>query len=188
MSRSGKPHFWVWKRWFGRRNGSLGNQWTELHCWYGKKRIDWMGKTGYGIVPVAVTRLDGSSVVLWSVGEMKKGRRMKKKKEPGTNIALRHLAAMETEYLKDLMPIVEHLAVTQYEDGDARKTGSITIETYGSVWQIRVKDHDSLQEMKVQAKTLDEALLNLAIYMSSEDAPWMPDEWARREAEKKKKK
>lgn len=111
-----------------------------------------------------------------------------KKKAPALGIVgVKHLAPMETVLLADLMPLVEHMAVTQYDDGDSRKVGRITLTTHGSVWQADVKDPDTLQQMRLSAPTLDELLALLARLLSSEEAPWEPDVWAQQQAKKSKK-
>lgn len=112
---------------------------------------------------------------------------MKKKKAVGATPTAKHLAPMETIILRDHLPILEHCAMTQYEDGDPRKPGWITLKTFGSTWQFEVKDPDTLQMMRVAAPTFDEAVVLLGLLLGSEDAPWEPDVWAQQQAKKSKK-
>lgn len=112
---------------------------------------------------------------------------MKKKKKADATPTAKHLAPVETTILRDYMPIVEHLAMVQYEDGDTRKAGRITLCTFGGVWQAEVKDPDTLQQMRLSAQTLDDLIILLAVQLGSEDAPWEPDTWAQQQAKKSKK-
>lgn len=112
---------------------------------------------------------------------------MKKKKKADALPASKHLAPVETTLFKDFMPIIEHLAMTQYEDGDPRKVGRISLTTFGGVWQAEVKDPDTVQQMRLTAQTFDDLILLLAVQLGSEDAPWEPDTWAMQQAKKSKK-
>lgn len=88
---------------------------------------------------------------------------------------VKHLAALESEVFRDLMPIVEHCALMQYDDGEQREPGWITIRTSGAGWQVVVKDPDSASSFISLAKTLDEALSTAALLLGCEEAPWEPD-------------
>lgn len=180
---------WIWKRWFGRRRGSLSKEWTQYFMWIGGKKFVLDAAVGHGYVLVAVFEPGKGLREVWSIGQFKKARRHHVKKKTASSPApgRKHLAPMETEVFHNLMPIVEHLAVTQYDDGDARKVGRLTLTTHGSNWQADVKDPDTLQEMRVTAPTLDELLALLARLLSSEEAPWAPDSWAINQEKKKKK-
>lgn len=112
---------------------------------------------------------------------------MKKKAPVLGVVGVKHLAPMETEIFGNLMPLIEHMAIVQYDDGDARKAGRITLCTHGSIWQADVKDPDTLQQMRVSAPTFDELLLLLVRLLSSEEAPWEPDTWAQQQQKKSKK-
>lgn len=180
---------WIWKRWFGRRRGSLSKEWTRRHVWIGAIRITLDTRTKDGYVPVAVRGRDGKDREVWSVAAFKAARRarMKKKQAALSVVGVRHLAPMESELFQELMPLVEHMAVCQYDDGDARKVGRITLSTHGSIWQADVKDPDTLQQMRLSSPTLDELLVLLARLLSSEEAPWEPDTWAQQQQKKSKK-
>lgn len=180
---------WIWKRWFGRRRGSLPSEWTRYVMWIKDVRITLDGKRGSGYIAVASKRLLCDVRQWWSVEEFEsaKGEGVKKKTKASGAPLARHMAPLETEWLHDLMPIVEHCAVTQYDDGDARKVGRITLTTHGSVWQADIKDPDTLQELRVSAPTLDELLALVARLLSSEECPWQPDVWAQQQNKKSKK-
>lgn len=180
---------WIWKRWFGRRRGSLPSEWTRYHVWIGQTRFTLDAKRGIGYVAVAVRRGQEAEREVWSVTDFIAVRRARmKKKAPVLGVVgVKHLAPLETEVLREFMPIIEHLAVCQYDDGDPRKVGRISICTHGAVWQVDIKDPDTLQQMRVSAPTLDEALALTARLLSSEEAPWEPDTWAMQQAKKSKK-
>lgn len=101
---------------------------------------------------------------------------------------VKHLAAVESNVFSRFLPIVEHCAVCQYEDGSARKPGWITIKTMGSAWVIEAKDPDSCSRLTVVQTNLDDALALLSITLESEEAPWEPDPWLRQQAQKESRK
>lgn len=88
--------------------------------------------------------------------------------------AVRHLAALETELLRDHLSVVEHLALLQYEDGSPRQTGYLGVWTQGSQWMARITDKDGDATLTAGGRTLDEALTLLAMLLGADDAPWEP--------------
>jgi len=113
---------------------------------------------------------------------------MKKRTSKGPAETVRHLAAMETSLLAGLMPLVEHCAIRQYDDGDSRETGWLTIKTQGSAWCVQVKDPDSCTSFTAVAESLDKALETAALLLSCDDAPWEQDKWLADAAPRRKKK
>jgi len=111
-----------------------------------------------------------------------------KKVKRAERASVRHLAALESEMFRDHMPIVEHMAMLQYDDGEPRRVGWITMRTIGSAWQVVVKDPDGCASFTAVGKTLDEALDTAALLLGSEEAPWEPDTWLEKDAAKTKKK
>lgn len=99
---------------------------------------------------------------------------------------MKHLVPLESDVLRDHLPLIEHVAVLQYEDGEARQPGWITIRTSGAAWQVVVKDPDSASSFTAIAKTLDEALGTAALLLGCEEAPWEPDAFLARSKPKKK--
>jgi hypothetical protein len=87
---------------------------------------------------------------------------------------VKHLAALETEYLRDCMAVVEQLALLQYDDGTARQPGYLGVWTQGSAWVVRVQDKDAEAQLTAEGRTLDEALDTLAHLLGAENAPWEP--------------
>lgn len=98
-----------------------------------------------------------------------------------------HRVAMETHAFRDLMPLVEHIGLTRYEDGDPRLPGWITIKTQGAAWCVQVKDPDSAMSFTAIGQTLDTALETAALMLSCDEAPWEPDQWLARSKPKGKK-
>jgi len=98
-----------------------------------------------------------------------------KKVKVADRASVKHLAALETEVLRDLMPIVEFLALLMYEDGSPRQGGFLMMWCEGSAWKVVVKDKDADAQLPVVGRTLDEALGTLALMLGAEDAPWEPN-------------
>jgi len=97
-------------------------------------------------------------------------------KKKGDNVGKSaHTAAVETEYLKELMPLIEHCCMRQYDDGSPRDPGWITIKVQGSAWVCQVKDPDTCCSFNAVAEKLDNALMTAALMLASEEAPWEPD-------------
>jgi len=88
--------------------------------------------------------------------------------------AVRHLAALETECCREMMPVVEALGMLQYDDGSPRQPGYLGVWTSGSVWVARMTDKDAGAHLTAEGRTLDEALQLLSLLLGAEDAPWEP--------------
>jgi hypothetical protein len=112
---------------------------------------------------------------------------MKKRSVKVGTEGVKHLAAMESTILSGLLPLVEHCAVRQYEDGDAREPGWITIKTQGAAWCVQVKDPDGACSFTAVAETLDKALETAALLLSCDEAPWEPDRFLSDQKARKKK-
>lgn len=119
-----------------------------------------------------------------SVRELVKKRSVR----PEGAIRPKHLAPVESELLRDLMSLVEHCAITAYDDGDARRPGWITLRTLGSAWQAEVKDPDTASRLVVTMPTVDEMLVTLDALLRADEAPWEPDPWLAQAAARTKKK
>jgi len=88
--------------------------------------------------------------------------------------AVKHLAPLETEYLHEHMPIVEALAMLQYDDASPRQPGYLGIWTQGATWVCRITDKDANATLTAEGRSIDEALDTLAVLLGSENAPWTP--------------
>jgi hypothetical protein len=113
---------------------------------------------------------------------------VKKKTRSADAVVQRHIAAIESNVLAHHAAIVAHCAVTQYDDGDARKPGWVTIKTFGSAWQVEAKDPDTCLALRVVQASLDDALGLMNLLLESEEAPWEPDTWLQQQAAKNRKK
>jgi len=113
---------------------------------------------------------------------------VKKKTAAAASGPERHLAAVESEILRDHLAIIEHLAVTQYDDGDPRQPGWITIRTQGRAWVCDVKDPDSACSFRILATTVDELLESVQELLNSENSPWEPDQYLKSKSKPKPKK
>lgn len=114
--------------------------------------------------------------------------KVKKKQPPGNSGGQKHLASVESNVLAQCHAIVKHCAITQYDDGEPRKPGWVSIKTFGSAWQVEAKDPDSCLSLRVVENSLDEALLLLNLLLESEEAPWELDTWLQQQSLKKSKK
>lgn len=111
---------------------------------------------------------------------------MKKKLGKLDDKTVKHLAALESKYFEGLLPLIEHCAVRQYDDGDPRETGWVTIKTNGSAWMVQVKDPDSCTSFAAVGDSVDKALETAALLLSCDDAPWEHDRYLQ-DAKKRKK-
>ena len=102
--------------------------------------------------------------------------------------SVKNLAALESEYFREHLALVEHCCCLQYEDGEPRQPGWITFRTQGAGWQVVVKDPDSASSFIALGKTLDEALDTAALLLGSEEAPWEPDAYLAQSKARAKKK
>lgn len=100
---------------------------------------------------------------------------MKKRQAVGAAGGQKHLAPVESNYLSSLLPLVEHCAIRQYDDGDAREPGWFTVKTQGAAWIVQVKDPDGCVSFSAVGETLDKALETAALLLSCDEAPWEPD-------------
>lgn len=98
-----------------------------------------------------------------------------KKVKVGDRSSVKHLAAVETEVLRDMMPIIEFQALLQYEDGSPRQAGYIGTWTNGSVWFARATDKDADATLTMEGRTWDEAMGLLSLHLAAENAPWEPN-------------
>ena len=86
-----------------------------------------------------------------------------------------HLAAVESTYFTQLLPLVEHCALLKYDDGTPRQPGWFTIKTNGQTWVVQVKDPDSCSSFNAVGESLDKALETAALLLSCDSAPWERD-------------
>lgn len=100
---------------------------------------------------------------------------MRKKSAKAGSDGGKHQARVETEIFSGLMSLVEHMAITKYDDDDARVTGWLRIGTSGAGWVVKVNDPDSGMSFPVVAETLDKALETAALLLACDEAPWQPD-------------
>jgi hypothetical protein len=150
--------------------------WTFLH-------IKGWGTTYWG-------RSNGRDVRVWhpTCLDYSEVKRMKKKAPPSNAGGAKHLASIESNILSQCHALVKHCAITQYDDGEPRKPGWITVKTFGSAWQVEAKDPDSCLVLRVVENSLDEALALMTLLLESEEAPWEQDTWLMQQQAKSRKK
>jgi len=113
---------------------------------------------------------------------------MKKRVSTADGGGGKHIASLESNYFHDLLALVEHCAVRQYDDGDPREPGWITIKTLGAAWIVQVKDPDSCCSFSSVAETIDKALETAVLLLGADQAPWEPDAFLAAAKAKKTKK
>jgi len=144
--------------------------------------VPWHGITVVGYLKLGKGSCHFDKPTLeWSSPSMKK--KTAKEGDPGQ----RHLAALESDILRDLLPLVEHMGVTRYDDGDVRLTGWVTIKTQGAAWVVQVKDPDSGNSFQVVDAALDKALETTSLMLACDEAPWSPDPFLAQQKARKKK-
>lgn len=105
-----------------------------------------------------------------------------KRVKVGERSAVKHLAALESEYLKDVLAVVDSIAMLQYDDGTPRQAGYLGVWVQGSTWVVRISDKDADATLTAEGRTLDEALDLLALLLGAEDAPWEPNQRRKRKS------
>lgn len=98
-----------------------------------------------------------------------------------------HRADVASNLFTQHMALVEHMALTQYDDKSPREPGWITIKTNGAAWVVQVKDPDSATSFTAIGDTLDKALDTANLLLSCEEAPWEHDTWLAKTRTKSKK-
>jgi len=126
------------------------------------------------------TRAGRSPDVQWRFPDVKKPNMGK-----GASDA-RHLAAMETALFAQHLPVLEHMAVVRYDDGDARQPGWIRLGTLGSAWTMDVKDPQSEMAFRLVDQSVDTLWNTAALLLGCEEAPWVRDPYLAPKGRQKK--
>lgn len=87
-------------------------------------------------------------------------------------------AALGTKVLLKFQNLVQHLAVTQYDDGSPRTAGTLILFTNGVVWRAVLKDPDTSSKLVVSQETLDDLLNAAEMLLGSPDTMWEQDQYA----------
>lgn len=177
---------WAWtgkrpRQWLPREKGQWWVGWMArkwLLQWRPRKGICCLVCSPWG---QQVTGLGGGRLE-WEWPDMAIKRR---KADEGTSP---NLVEMSSAYLEKLLPLIEHCAARQYDDGSPREPGWITIKTQGSAWVVQVKDPDTACSFTSVAATIDNALETAAIMLASDEAPWERDAFLEAANARKKKK
>jgi len=86
-----------------------------------------------------------------------------------------HLAALDSPAFKLFPRILEHLAVTRFEDGSTRLPGTVICRVESANWKVIAKEPSSQLQLTVIGATIDDALAGLELLLGSEEAPWDDD-------------
>lgn len=162
-------------QWSPRRGG-----WYDLLCPRWVLRVELIPFRGYAVrsvYPRGGSQLDRLLVIPrpeFSVKRIQPG-------QQAPQGAAMHLAAVETNIFAKLGALVAHTAVTRYDDGEGRRPGWFTVKTMGSAWVVQVKDPDSCCSLSATAQSLDDALALADLLLSTDQAPWEPDAFLKRQ-------
>lgn len=181
---SGGPHPAVGRK----RRGSMGKSWKKVVLVRRSLTFELFYRRGFGYsaawVERAGRRVEMYESPLWWDGV----KNMKRRRSEVTQDSGVAVASLDVKKWVELLPIIQHLAVRRYDDGEARTPGTITLRTIGSLWQAMCKDPDTRQEMPVVAQTFEDLLFLTAATLDAPDAVWQPDPWAEKMFAQKKKK
>lgn len=97
-----------------------------------------------------------------------------KKVKVADRATVKHLAALESEMFREHLPIIECLAMLQYNDGSPREPGYLGMWTQGATWFVRVTDKTGEAQMTAEGRTAEEAWDTLSVLLGSEQPPWEP--------------
>jgi len=85
---------------------------------------------------------------------------------------MRHEAAVESEWMSDLMALVEFMAQSADGDGMPKQPGILVISTQGVAWVVEVIDRNTGLGFAVMRFTLDDAIDQAEAMLRSGNAPW----------------
>jgi len=171
-----------------RRRGGLGKKWKTVVLIRRSLTFELFFRRGFGYSAVWCERA-GRRVHMWEEPFWWEGaKNMKRRRSEVTQDSGVAVASLDLKKLVEFLPIVQHLAVRRYDDGEPRTPGVITLRTIGSLWQAMCKDPDTRQEMPVVAQTFEDLLYLTAATLDAPDAVWQPDPWAEKMFAQKKKK
>lgn len=168
------------RRWLPRGMGDF-----YIRTAHTKLRFTFKCWKGIALTGRAVELTPGSPVM----GEMQTWRfpDMKKRQSRVTEAGVKHLAPMESNVFRDHLALVEHCAIRQYDDGDAREPGYFTVKTQGGAWIVQIKDPDSCCSFSAVGDSLDKALDTAALLLGCDDAPWEQDGFLKAAQARKRK-
>lgn len=83
----------------------------------------------------------------------------------------------ESVVLNDFPRLREFLTCTVYDDMTRRQPGYMTIRTRGLTFELTLYDYDSGMRLAVQGRDLDEMWATAELLVSTENAPWTPDQY-----------
>lgn len=166
----------------------LPKQWTTLILRRGRLVTRGIGRAGWGVVLHGYT-VGGEWVELIpgaDVGRMSEMMRRRPVKGPSSGAVAE--ASMELAKLTKLKPLVHHLALLQYHDGQPRKPGRITIEVRGQMYSALLTDPDALASLRVSAATFEDLLGSVCLLLEQEEAPWEHAAWLQEPQKPRRKK
>lgn len=94
----------------------------------------------------------------------------------------------ETKVLLRLPHLVAFLSHAAYEDGSLREPGQVVVTSEGVMWKVTLNDPNVPCRIVIRQLQLDDALAAANRHLASDEAPWEPAPWLKREEKKKRRK
>lgn len=142
--------------------------------------LEWLGATRrkHGSVIVAVQPFRfGNPPILHTLPAWVHA--MLKRKVPTADTPGKAVQApLSTKLMLKHQNLVQHLAVSQYDDGTPRRPGLMILFTTGTSWRVVLKDPDTNGKLVVTQETLDEVLSAADLLLGSPDTMWEIDQYA----------
>lgn len=173
-----------------RRAGRLlplrGEKWYYVESATLRLLLRWAAYHGTRVVSVERLGADGPPITFYAPEELRTVP-IKKRQPPDKEKTIPALPA-ESKILAKFPLLREFLSATQYEDGEARVPGYLTIRPRFIEWEVTLYDPDAGCRVAVRARTLDDMLQGAEVILSASEAPWEPDNYLQEQLAKRTKK
>lgn len=166
----------------------LGKEWTRIRVHTEGVTFDAVARSSWGVVFYQSTR---GAQVYTPYGQHPLGgirSMLRKRQKLGQDTGETAAASMETKAGVKYKPLLMHLALLKYHDGEKRVPGRLTIEVKGAMWTALLTDPDSCGFLRVSAPTFEELLVACALLVDGTDTPWEYAKWLEEPEKKSRKK
>src|ERR1700680_260377 len=99
--------------------------------------------------------------------DMRKPEKQTKKEDTGKSMR-------DEAFTKKYPQLTEYLVSSQYDDGSARETASLSLYTQDGSWGVSLNDRDNQRSLYCVATTLPEAFAALEKHCGADSADWRP--------------
>jgi len=165
------------------------SEFSARYAWkYGRWMllVNWNKYAGYCPVGAQLDKLGAATPVLV-------GSRESKVRKPQVSAAVpeqppEEYKPYESPTFKKFPRLVAFLADQWYDNGEARKRGSLWIDSEGSFWKAMLKEPSLFLCARLRAASLEDLLKAVETFLGLDAPPWEPDNYAMEKATVKKKK